>query len=288
MRWICAACLVATVGSAWGQAPPAAADDADRGVRVGGIVLSPDDLLSRLVERFADPVLEERVIAILVEQKAKALGIDVPQGAVETAFRQSMERVPAEQREAFLAARALTLAVALRQIRVDLLVNAVIDQTIEITDAEVAERYERRRTSLRRPERRIVTHVTCESEEAALRAYDDLKRDPLVDPELTRIMEAPRGDLSAADRLTQAVFRQTDKSVRGVCHPVQLSDGWHVLRVEQVVEEQDPTLAECRDLLIGEIRSEKREKAKPGWFQALRDGATVQPHIDLPGQQPPA
>ncbi|HOS94565.1 MAG TPA: peptidyl-prolyl cis-trans isomerase [Armatimonadota bacterium] len=286
MRWICMACLAAVVSGAWGQAPSAAAD-ADEGVRVGGVVLSPNDLLARLAERFAGPVLEERIIAVLVEQKAQAQGIDLPQGSVETAFRQSMERVPAEQREAFLAARGLTLAVALRQIRIDLLVNALIDQTIQVTDAELSERYEKRRAALRRPERRIVTHITCDSEEAALRAYDDLKRDPLVDPQLTQIMEAPRGDLSEADRLTQAVFRQTDQSVRGVCHPVQLPDGWHVLRVEQVVEEQDPTLAECRDLLISEIRAEKREQAKPAWFQALRDGASVQLHIDLPGPQSP-
>jgi hypothetical protein len=171
------------------------------------------DWLNRLS---APQVLEEMILEALVEQRAEALGIELPdqetllaeyatflkQLAAARGFdddQMAMEDlVEAANIEGHFADAGLTRGAVLRRIRIHLLSDAIMAHEIDITDAEVEEEMPRVRPLVVTPEQRKIGIYIRDSETEAANLAAELRS--LVDRVRTDVREngAHGGSLVAA------------------------------------------------------------------------------------------
>jgi len=274
MRWMLLVCLPAVSLCSVGLAQDGPAP------RVGDITVRAEDVLDRLVSDFGKTVLEELITAKLVEQAAAAAGVLVTEDAVFERFRVRMGDVRPEEQGAFLASQGLTLDVALRRARVELLADAVVSRGIEVTDADVEKLFEEQRAMHGTPERRLIAHMVYEEENEAHRGADELRRGAKAPQDSMELRHKP-GDLAEADPLDVVAFRDLT-TPNEVSQPILINGGWHVVRLESILPAQEATLTECYDLLHEQVLSQKREAARHTWLQELRKRAGVDIRVTLP------
>jgi hypothetical protein len=267
MRWMLLVCLPAAGLYSVGLAQDAPAP------RVGDVTVRAEDVLDRLVSDFGATLLEELIAAKLVEQAAAAAGITVSEEAAFERFLVRVGDVPPEEQPELLASQGLTLDVALRQARVELLADALIGRQVQVTEEEVAKLFEERRAIHGTPERRLIAHLVYEQENEAHRGADELRRGAVAGQDTIELRHKP-ANLAEANPLDVVAFRDLT-TPNQVSQPILIDGGWHVVRVESILPAQEATLEECYDLLHGQILAQKSEALRRTWLQELREKAGV-------------
>ncbi|MDA8231735.1 MAG: peptidyl-prolyl cis-trans isomerase [Magnetospirillum sp.] len=146
-----------------------------------------------------------------------------------------------------------------RAVTVLLLRPADVDGQIQVTDAMIRDEYDQRSAEFIIPERRQVSQVVAPDAASADKAAALVKQGK----DLPAIAAAVGGhvvDLGNVEKadlpegLGDSVFAQKPGTVAG---PVKTSLGWHIVKVTGITPGHTRALAEVRDQLVQDIRSEK-------------------------------
>ena len=156
------------------------------------------------------------------------------------------------------------------------------DETPEITDAQIQERYEFRREALANPEQRAFLTIPASSEAAAQRIAAALRAGQSPDAvaeangvSVTRNSARARSQV-ADSAVAQAVFDLQSGQVSG---PIRTQVGFVVARVEQILPGSTPQLADVRDQIVAELTEEAQRSAVyervEAYDAARNDGANL-------------
>ena len=150
-----------------------------------------------------------------------------------------------------------------REATVAVLTAALIAREIQVSEAEITQAYEQRRSQYETPEKRVLEQVLLQDEDKA-KEIALAWRAGASFATITVQAEAAEGqalELGAIDRaglpfpaLAEAAFTTP---VGGITAPVQTDFGWHVLKVTAVEAPTSRPMAAVHDELRADLASEK-------------------------------
>ncbi len=90
------------------------------------------------------------------------------------------------------------------------------------------------------------------------------------------LSERQVGDLFGREFAAALFALQADPSEPGWQGPIKSGYGWHLVRIDAVRDAFQPDLADVRERVLEDWRSERRREANNSWYQALREGYEIE------------
>lgn len=246
----------------------------------------------RQIERV---VLDQLVNQELILQAARRRGLVATDAEVAEEVRQVTERLGGEEAfRAALAQRGLTMAEVRRILRLNLTVRKLRPAvtSVQVTEAEVRQAFERRRAEYDRPEQVRVSHILARAESpqrerAALakirlvqarlqrgEAFADLARRFSDDPG-SREAGGHLGFVSRGTLVPEFERAAFALPPGQVSEPVRSPFGYHLILVHERQPARRATYAEARAQVRARLIEERQEAAFRRWLEAERRQAAI-------------
>lgn len=240
--------------------------------------------------------LEKRIEETLVDQEARRLKIEVPDGDFQAEIARVTQSYGPGGLDQMLLSRRLDRAVWEEQVRMRLRAEQVIarmtaSRAAPVTDEECKAYYEAHLTDFARPKevraRQILVGSGALAEElrAQIRKgadFSELARKHSISPDAAR-----GGDLgffppgTMPSEFDRVVFQLPRRAVSEVIFSPY---GFHLFRVEEVRQPQTLPLAEVSGQIREKLSAGRRQKAYQEWVAELRKGAKIEIHQELLAQ----
>jgi len=215
-------------------------------------------------------IVQELVTEDVLVLEARAAGILGPDGMGQESADATREKLS-------------TAAVAM-------LVDRVT-ASITVPERDVRAYYERNRDRYRRREARRIRHIVLADEPSASQVIRQLaaggemsllaaarSTGPVSRAQVAEPVEIHRGEY--AGPFEDAIF---SAEVEAIVGPIQTEHGWHVARVEAVVEESYVSYAEARPAIEAELLTAARASAFAAWLEVRRaELVTIEPEFEHP------
>ncbi|MFD1379172.1 peptidylprolyl isomerase [Fodinicurvata halophila] len=201
--------------------------------------LQVPDALSEQIRQYRE---ERRIAEYLVIPRSSVEGVETPDEATLRSFYE-------EHQDTFMAPEY-------RRVSYIHLSPDDVRDSVGISEERLREEYEARRKELSVPEERQVEQGLFDSREEAQAAYEDIRNGG----DFTEVIEdtsgeAPielgfvrQGDLP--ESLAENVFSLEEG---GVTEPLESSFGWHVIRVNEIQEGEEPSFEAAREQIRNEL-----------------------------------
>ncbi len=257
-------------------------------VSVNGEKITKGQLDTRLEGQAGKPTLQQMVDTSLVLQYGKSQNITVTDAEIQDQLNQLEQRFPPGQFETILKNQGLTMDDAKNIERVQIIIKKAVDKQVNISDAQVADFYNKNKSLYATPEQVRARHILVKTKpeadaiEAQLHSGADfatLARKDSTDPG----SKAQGGELGWFGP-TQMVKPFSDVafslSVGQISPPVQTPFGWHIIQVEGKRPAQTASLADSAPK-VRQMLLQQAEAAQSGPFiQSLRTKANIQIYDD--------
>lgn len=251
---------------------------------VNGEKITKSQLDNRLEGQAGKTMLQQMVDTAIVLQYGKQQNITVTDAEIQTQLNQLEARFPAGQFEQILSQQGLTLDDAKNIERVQLIIKKAVDKQITITDAQIADFYNKNRSTYSTPPQVRARHILVKTKPEAEAIEAQLAKGADF-ATLAKKFSTDPGSKDAGGELgwfqaTQMVKPFSDEAfslnVGQISPPINTPFGWHIIQVEGKRPAHQSSLAEAspkiRDMLM-----QQQEAAQGGPFiQQLRAKANVQ------------
>jgi len=231
-------------------------------------------------------VLDELILIRLVYQAAADQGVSVDPDALAEEMAAIEADVGGPDQLAFLLQMYnMTREELERQISLNMLVRAVLEPDIQVTEDEVRSWFDENRDRLRQDEQVRARHILVETEEEALELRERLLAGEdfaaLAREHSTDVGSALRGgDLGWFGRgVMVEPFEAAAFSLEPgeISEPVQSQYGYHLILVEDRQEAREAKLDDTlRSSIEEELREEKLSLRIPAWLEELRNAAEIE------------
>ncbi len=233
---------------------------------------------------------------VLLEQEARALGVEISQVEIDTALEASMREYPEGEFEEMLAEEGSNLDYwrqgLAHRLLVEKLTTRVTAAQIEVTDEDVRHYFEANREQYRRPYQvraRQLVVATKEEGEAALARIRGGEDFAAVAREVSLSPDAEEGgDLGYFARgelppeLNRAIFSLRKGRLSDV---VKTTYGYHVFRVEGVRGARKLRLRDVDDDIREKLERQRAEDLYQQWLKQVRGRAQIEIDWSLLAQQ---
>lgn len=302
-----AAALLLCLTGAWAQDAATAADPDV--ARTDTFTVRRSEVLARLNTQFAPLVLEEIVLAALVELKAIELGVPLPsESSVRAEYEAELFNLAALQGyrgqasldelakvagfERYFEEHGLTSDAALRRIRTRLTADAILSRQLTVTDEELEEGLRWIRPQLLATGQRSVAVYTFASLEEAKAQLAELQKPDFVVP-ADRVITYQTPDPESGRRQTMAELAFSITAEGECAGPVEIGGRFVIMKLiqdypagaiqgaERMTPEQLQAAEAMREesirrtarnmLLVRKVRAER-----DAWLAQLRAGADVE------------
>jgi parvulin-like peptidyl-prolyl isomerase len=227
------------------------------------------------LEDAAGQELERLVDERLVLNRAEALGIEVSDADVDARIRQI-------HGADFQAPDPGYRTQVQRELRAERATLAELAGGLEVSDAELEQRFASRRDQYDQPEQIRIRQIVVEdaAKARALRErlaagapFEALARESSVGPEASKGGQLPpfgRGELP------EVFDRAFDLAPGQISEVIESPHGYHIFVLEERLPPRPADLASVREELAGELRRERLETLRRTWLGELRSQARIQ------------
>jgi len=260
---------------------------------VNGQPILGQRLTDELLQRWGELTLEALIQEMAIDQAAAQAGIEVTDKEVSKRimdFQRSIDLkapVTGQSFTLWLADQKLTLFGLTRQIRVQTILEKMVEGQVTVTDREVAEAWERNRERLRQPEKMHVAHICVKTQAEAERIRAEIvagkdfaaaAKESSIDP-WTKDQGGDFGWISrGSDPFQMAAFElQKDGDLSPV---TETKMGWHVIRRLEHRPATTPSFEDIQDeLREGMLRQRRLQKMNEKRREILA-AATIEHKLD--------
>ncbi len=250
-----------------------------------------EDITSDIEGEFREMVLDNLIIEVLVAEEAAKEGVEISKDEIDSEIEKVKKDFPDEQ--AFLEAlkkNDMALENLEEEIEKFLIQQKMIEKvtaSIEATDKEVEEYYEKNKESFMEPEQVHAKHILLEDEETAkkvLTALEDgsdfaeLASEHSTDPG----SKDKGGDLDWMSRdqlvpeFAEAAF---NLSIGQLSDLVKSQFGYHIIVVEERKEALQKSFEDVKEEIEQIILEEKRSEKFQDWIEDLKEKADIEKNI---------
>lgn len=243
--------------------------------RVGGEVITKDDLYNFMVQQTGQEALDNLVAKKIIELEANHRNIEVTADEIDKEVEKLSEYYGGKD------AMTQTLAmynITLDQVREDVAVNIklekLLSQSIEITDEEVKEHFQANQDAYAVEEQIKVSHILVDNEEEAQEVrtllaqgqnFADLAKERSTDTgskdQGGNLGMVTRGEM--VEEFDQAAFALQPGQIS---HPVKSEYGYHIIKVDEKTSARPGTLEENYEKIKDTLFQQKMESEYPAWL----------------------
>lgn len=261
--------------------------------RVNGETITRDAFYEELVDQAGPAVLNRMVTDVLVRQEARKKGVTVSPQEVE---RQIQEiAAPFSSEEAFYQALAnygYMEASLRRQLETNLLVKAILEPQVEVTEEDLKAYFEERKDRYNEPEMVKVRHILVDDEKTAQEVREKL----LQGEDFAQLAEAYSKDGGSAAQggelgwiargqmvpeFEEAAF---SLPVGEISQPVESYYGWHIIEVEDRQEGREVSFEDVKERVKEDYIDEQIAQMSGPWLENLRRSADIDDRLHLLGR----
>ena len=197
-----------------------------------------------------------------------------------------------EEFDGALKANNITLAQLKEDIKRQLMINSVLEETrnqVSISDEDLLEYYDENKESFLEPEQVHARHILVETEEEANNLLLPLKEgladfSELAKEKSTDSSAPSGGDLGFFGRgqmvkeFENAAFSLEPGEISDV---VQTQFGYHIIKCEEKKEEYSPTFEEAKEQISNTLRSQRENEAISAFISKLREESVIVYNYDF-------
>jgi len=252
-------------------------------VTVNGEKITKGQLDDRLEGQAGKPTLQQMVDQALVLQYANQNHIVVSDKEIQDQLNQLMARFPPGQFDTILKNQGLTMDDAKTIVKVQQIIKKAVDKNINVTDAQVADFYNRNKTLFSTPPQVRARHILvktkaeADSIEAKLHSggnFAALAQQYSTDPS----SKAKGGDLGFFSQTQMVVpFANVAFSLAPgqISQPVQTQFGWHIIQVEEKRPAHNDSLAEAAPKVRQNLIQQQETTQGGPFIEGLRKAAKI-------------
>jgi len=237
---------------------------------VNGQPITESQLRNELLLRWGDRTIVAMMQELAIEQAAAEAGVSVSDDEVERRIHDLQVSIDMQAPytgrgfSQWLAERNFTPHGLKIFIRSELLMEKMVQGQVVVTDAQVAEAWERGKDSWRRPERMHVLHICVTTQEQAeqIRAqllagadFGQLAAQYSIDP-YTKDRGGDLGWIVKGDKpFQQAAFALSADG--DISPPVQSDKGWHIIKRVEYQPAYTPNFEDVQDDIREGLRKQR-------------------------------
>jgi peptidyl-prolyl cis-trans isomerase D len=164
-----------------------------------------------------------------------------------------------------------------------------VKSNIDVDNAQIEEEYQARLPELRTPERRDIEQLLLPDEAAAKAAQARLNAGTDIATIAKETGQAPDqlhlGTIARDDLVPELADVVFSLPQGGVSAPTRSPFGWHVFRVTKIMPGTEPTLAEVKDRLTGEVKTRLAADAAYKFSTKLEDAVSNGANVEEAARQ---
>lgn len=252
--------------------------------RIDGTAITAGDLLDELRMRRGPAVLVDLIDTQLIHQAAAAADLTASDDEMDLRWQRAMAEAGSEaDMLAILQRRNVSSEQYREQLRTDLLLDKLARAAMTIADQEVADFYREHQEDYRLGERMKGRLILVGSKEDAEAIDETLK----AGGDFEGLAQALSIDSATAEQggdmgwfqrddytraITDVAFEMEPGQVSG---PIEVPDGWAILKIEDRAGAGYRPLEEARDEIQARIVRAKLPYARADWIHEARRGAAI-------------
>lgn len=246
---------------------------------VNGVVITRDQFINLLEEQFGPYALEELIQRELINQKAKALEVNISDDEFAAIYEVIIQQLGGPQGlYMFLMQNNATEEQFKEQIRWNMLLSELAGKEVEVTEEAVAEWFDANRDYYDTPEMVEVSHILVDTEEEAQEIlalladggdFEELAIERSEDPG----SGAAGGYIGNIEKgLTVPEFEETSFNLAiGEYGLTKSTFGWHIILVHSKTEYKAAEYSEIKDQVMRDYRGDNALDAQSFLNKLERD-----------------
>lgn len=253
---------------------------------VNGEKVSQAELYNEMFLKSGEESLHGIITQKLINQEAKAANISVSDADVNERLNQMIAKdfQSEENFTQLLQMYNVTQADIEEQLKTQLIVERILWAELNLGDEDLQQYYDQHRELFGEPITVEVSHIQTDSrsEAEAARAavaggadFAETAKERSIDD-----MTAPRGGelgrVPYSENLPQWVLAAFDLVAGELSDVIESENGFHVLRVTEVIPAMEPSFEEVKDDVQQAILEEKMATVYPEWMDSLWNKAKIE------------
>ncbi|HOK62743.1 MAG TPA: peptidylprolyl isomerase [Soehngenia sp.] len=255
---------------------------------VNDVKITKEEFYDYLVSQNGDDAINALILDKIIELELKENNIDITQDQIDAEYQKAVESYGDEATmEQALAYYGYTKDEFLKNIKMNLSIEALIEPSITITDDEIAAYFEENKDDFNQAEQVKASHILLDTEEEAKdvlakiqsgESFEDLAKEYSTDTATA----ANGGDLGyfgkdeMVEEFSNAAFAL---NVNEVSEPVKTTYGYHIIKVTDKKEAKAATLEDSKEEIREILKDQKIQEQYPTWYQNVQSKYTIKNNL---------
>lgn len=276
---------VALVGCSNG----ASSSDDEIVAKVGDMTVTKSELYDELIKQNGAQILDILIADKIMHSEVEKQNISVTDEEIETGLEEMRDFYGSEEAlNTELTNYGLTLDDVKDNIKSNLQIERLLAPYVEISDEEIADFYEENKASFGQEEQVKASHILVATEEEALdikakleagEDFAELAKEYSID-ETNSEQGGALGYFAESKMVEEFSNAAFSLSIDEISDPVQTNYGYHIIKVEDKLEEKIPVLEDNIEDIKNQIFQTKSYDAYMTWYAEKLEEYEITSYLD--------
>lgn len=256
---------------------------------VNDVKITKEEFYDYLVSQNGDEALNALILDKIIELELEENNIEITQDQIDAEYQKAVESYGDEATmEQALAYYGYTKDEFLKNIEMNLSIEALIEPSITITDEEIEAYFEENKDDFNEAEQVKASHILVATEEEANDvlakiqsgdSFEELAKEYSTDT----VSATNGGDLGyftkyeMVEEFSNAAF---SLDINEVSEPVKTTYGYHIIKVTDKKDAKIATLEDSKDEVKEILKDQKIQEQYPTWYQNVLAKYTIKNHLN--------
>lgn len=257
--------------------------------KIGDMTITKSELYDELVKQNGAQVLDVLVADKIMQAEVKKQKIDISNEEIEEDFEEMKEFYGSDEAlNKELETYGLTIEDVKDNIKSNLQIEKLLDPYIDITDEEMAKHFEENKASFGHEEQVKASHILVETEDVALEVkskldagedFAELAKEYSID-EANSQLGGNLGYFAESRMVGEFSDVAFALEVGEISDPVKTNFGYHIIKVEDKMEEKIPVLEENIEEIKSQLFQTKSYDAYMAWYGEKLEEYEITSYLD--------
>ncbi len=256
---------------------------------VNDVKITKEEFYDYLVSQNGDEALNALILDKIIALELEENNIKISQDQIDAEYQVAVEAYGDEATmEQALAYYGFTKDEFLKNIEMNLSIEALIEPSITITDEEIEAYFEENKDDFNEAEQVKASHILVATEEEANDvlakiqsgdSFEELAKEYSTDT----VSATNGGDLGyftkyeMVEEFSNAAF---SLDINEVSEPVKTTYGYHIIKVTDKKDAKIATLEDSKDEVKEILKDQKIQEQYPTWYQNVLAKYTIKNHLN--------
>ncbi len=255
---------------------------------INDLKITQDEFYEYLLQQNGQEVLEALILEKMLDLEIAEKNIQISQDLIDAEYAEMVGFYGGEEQlNNALAQYGYTSEQILKNIELNLSIEALMKPYIDIQEDEILSYFTENKASFATKERIKASHILVDSEELALEILEKLQSgeefDVMAKLHSKDLSNANMGgDLGYFERgVMVAPFEEAAFSlnVGEISQPVETSFGYHIIKLFDKQPASDGDLESAREDIVSALTDTKMSEAYPKWYEDMQNKYKVTNHL---------